>query len=109
MQVRPENASRDPGAGVKHVVMIVPVDAEVNEAEHVAHEHRGKWCERSETVPMRDLHFEHHDRDDDREDAVAERLESVLAHSLPRVCLKEPPAHQHCRCDWHHKQQEQDR
>src|SRR5689334_18288331 len=88
MQVGPQNASRYPSAGVKHVVMIVPIDAEVNVAQHVAHEHRDKWREGSEAVTMRNLHFEHHDRDDDREHAVAERLKSVLAHFSPRYLPK---------------------
>jgi hypothetical protein len=57
---------------------------------------------------MRNLHLEHHDRDDDREDAVAERFESVLDHISPRFGLKEPPAYQHGRRDRHHEQQEQD-
>src|SRR5262249_32455802 len=87
MQVCPENASRDPGAGVEHVVMIVPVDPDINEAEHVAHEHWNEWCERSEVIYMRNLQLKHHDRNDDGDYTVAEGLESVLAH----ICHPEGP------------------
>ena len=85
MQVGPENASGDPDARVKHMVMIVPVDAKVHEAQHVAHEHRDKRRERFQVVAVRDLHLEDHDRDDDRQDPVAKRLEPVLAHFPSRL------------------------
>src|SRR5262249_50712117 len=87
VQVRPQNPTGDSSAGVYHVVMIVPVNADVNEAEHVAHEHRHKWHQCFQAVAMRNLHLEHHDRDDDGDDPVAERLQSVLAHCDPRAAL----------------------
>jgi hypothetical protein len=34
---------------------------------------------------VRDLHLEDHDRDDDRQDPVAKRLEPVLAHFPSRL------------------------
>jgi hypothetical protein len=34
---------------------------------------------------VRHLHLEHHDRDDDRQDPVAKRLEPVLAHFRSRL------------------------
>ncbi len=80
MEVGPENPSGHSRHGVDHVVMIAPVDTDVNETEHVAHEHRQKRLQRFYSIAMWDLHFEHHDRNDDRNDAVAKRFESVLSH-----------------------------
>jgi hypothetical protein len=40
VQVGPQDAAADFLHGVQHVVVVVPVDADVDEAEHVAHEDR---------------------------------------------------------------------
>jgi len=53
---------------------LVPVDAHVDETEHVAHEHRPQRDQRAEIGGVRDLKFQHHDGDDDGDDAVAERV-----------------------------------
>ena len=46
MQVGPQNAAVDPSVSVEHVVMVVPVDAEKDEAQHVAEEHGQQRAER---------------------------------------------------------------
>src|SRR5262245_30518353 len=65
------------------MVMVVPIDPDMHEAEHVADENREQRFERREFRAVRDFHLQDHDRDGDREDAVAERLHSRLAHGLP--------------------------
>src|SRR3982751_5528313 len=80
MQVCPQDAAGYARAGMEHMVMIVPVDPDVNEAEDVAHEHRGQRREHTQAVAVRNLQLEHHDRDDDCDHAIAECFEPVLAH-----------------------------
>ena len=60
---------------MQHVVVVVPVDAQVDEAQHVAQEHRQQRAQVGEIVAVRHLQLQHHDGDDDGEHAVAERLE----------------------------------
>jgi hypothetical protein len=40
MEVRPQDLAVDPVDRDKHVVMVVPIDAEVDETQHVGEEHR---------------------------------------------------------------------
>jgi hypothetical protein len=82
VQVRPEDLAVDPLGRVQHVVVVVPVDAEVDEAEHVRQEHRGQRAQRVPVRAVRDLQLEDQDRDQDGDDAVTERLETPLAHGL---------------------------
>ena len=42
MQVRPQDAAADVLRRMKQVVVIVPIDADVDEAQHVAQEYRQK-------------------------------------------------------------------
>src|SRR5215510_1525693 len=80
MKIRPQNAPGHSPTGIEHMVMIVPVDTDVYKAEDIAQKHGSDRRERSETVAVRNFHLKHHDGDDDRDDAIAERLEPVLAH-----------------------------
>jgi hypothetical protein len=48
-------------------MVIVPVNAEVGEAQHVAQEHRHQNAQISELDPMWNLHLQHHDGHDDGE------------------------------------------
>ena len=67
---------------VQQVVMIVPVDADEHEAQHIRQEHRHQRRERRDIGPVRHLHLQHHDRDDDGDHAIAERFQPSLAHSM---------------------------
>jgi hypothetical protein len=62
------------------VVVVVPVNANVDEAEEVAEKN---WYEGLDVGPVcavGDFHFEHHDGDDDGEDAIGEGFHTVFCH-----------------------------
>src|SRR5438128_2172344 len=80
MEVRPQHGAINRGRQLKHVVMIVPVDAHVQKAEHVAQEQRHQRQQRGGVAATRHLQLQHHDRDDYGDHAVAEGLETILFH-----------------------------
>jgi hypothetical protein len=63
--------------------MIVPVNAQKDEAEEVTQKDRDERTQRLQRGIIRGPQIEHHDGDDDRQDAVAESLQSSLAHASP--------------------------
>src|SRR6266852_5202493 len=64
-------------------MMVVPVDADINETQDVAEKRRHQRQQFFPTVAVWDLHLQHHDRYDDRDHSVAERLQPSFAHLLP--------------------------
>jgi len=62
------------------MVMIAPVDRDVDETQHVTQEDRYRLLERAEVGSVRRLHLEHHDRDDDGDHAITEGNDPVLFH-----------------------------
>jgi hypothetical protein len=87
MEVRPEDAAGDVFGGVEEVMVIVPVNADVDEAEDITQKDGEKRLQFGEAVAVRDFQLQHHDGDDDREDAVAESFEPGGFHFADRGCL----------------------
>src|SRR5207253_4352847 len=83
-KVRTQNAATDLVCGLEQMMMIIPIDAEINEAKHVTQQYRQHWFQRGKVDGMRHLQFQHHDCDDDGKDSVAERFETACFHPASR-------------------------
>src|SRR5215212_5124554 len=75
---------------MQHMVVVVPIDAQVDEAQHIAEEHRHQWRQSVDALAVRHLHLQHHDRDDDGDHTIAESLKPTFSHCF-LVCPKEIP------------------
>ena len=80
MKVSPQYAASYFFHCVEKVMMIIPIDSDVREAKYVAHEHRPQRQQHVKTSTVGHLQFEHHDSDDDGDDAVAECFQPAFAH-----------------------------
>src|SRR2546426_4624166 len=83
MEIGPENEAGHVLRHLKHVVMVVPVDAYVDKAEDIAQEDGKERPQCREVTAVRDLELQHHDGDDDCEHAVAERFKTSFWHEGP--------------------------
>src|ERR1700730_18943115 len=80
MQIRPQDAARDMLRRLQEVMIVVPVDAKVNEAQDIAEENRKEWLQGRKTGSLWRLHLQHHDSDDDCEYPVTKSLHAALGH-----------------------------
>src|SRR2546423_8200190 len=78
MQIRPKNSAIYATRGLDQMMVIVPVDAQVKETQHVTQKNRQERFDSRPIQAVRHLELQHHDCDDDREHSVAKRFESVL-------------------------------
>src|SRR5947209_1132970 len=76
MQVRPHRATIDSFAGAKHMMVIIPVNTDEDEAQRVDRDRRQRLEHRAQIASVRRTQFQYHDRDDDGQHAVAECFES---------------------------------
>src|SRR5512146_1617852 len=88
MQVGPKYRPRYLVARMQHMVVVVPIDANVNEAQHVAQEYRDQWHESIDALAAGHLQLQHHAGDDDGDHAIAERFEPAFAHSILAMGLR---------------------
>ncbi|KIY24263.1 hypothetical protein SB57_08465 [Lactobacillus delbrueckii subsp. bulgaricus] len=65
------------------IVVVDPVNGHVKETEQVDDQLRDKWLEGLEAGFFWGPYFQDHDGDDDGQNAIAERLQAVLAHNFP--------------------------
>ena len=80
MEVCPEHRAVHVPDHVHQMMVVVPVDADEHEAEHVAEEPGNEGRERRRVRPVRDFQLQHQDGDDDRDDAVAEGFQPSPGH-----------------------------
>jgi hypothetical protein len=83
--VGPQNQAVDPLYGLQHVVVIVPVDRHIQEAEQVTEEYRRHPGECRPVGAGRHLQFEHHDRNDDGDHPIAESGQPFHVHEAPAL------------------------
>src|SRR5438477_12907225 len=80
MQVGPHEPGTHCLAGLEEVMVIVPVDAEINEAQHISQKDGQERPERGQIRAVRHAKLQHHDGDDDRQNTITECLKSVGLH-----------------------------
>ena len=73
-------AAARPACGLEQVMVVVPVDADVDEAQHVAERTGSSGRSAARSEPCGDLQLEHHDGDDDGDHAIAEGFEAAFGH-----------------------------
>src|SRR5262245_31877287 len=81
MQIRPEHWPRDLLRGMKHVVVVIPIDTKVDEAQHVAQDYGDQWYQLLDALAVGHLDLQHHDGDDNGDHAITERFKPILSHA----------------------------
>ena len=80
VQVGPKNTAANLPGRLEHVMVVVPIDAEVNKAQHVTQKDRQYRLQCRQFDRVRHFQFQHHNRDNDCKDAVTERFEPGRFH-----------------------------
>src|SRR5215831_1441421 len=66
---------------MKHVMVVIPIDTQVDEAQHVAQEYGDHWHQSLDALAVGHLHLQHHDGDEDGDHAITERFKPILSHA----------------------------
>jgi hypothetical protein len=70
---------------VEQMMMVIPVNANVDKAQHITEKAGEQGSQRSEARPVWNLQLQYHDGDDDGHYAIAECLKPTFSH----CCLSE--------------------
>src|ERR1700734_2034381 len=81
VEIGPEDRTVDALRGIKHVMMIVPVNADIHKAQKIAYKDRQHRQQIMDIISMRNMQFQDHDRNDDRKYAIAKSLQTSLFHA----------------------------
>jgi hypothetical protein len=65
---------------MQEMVMVVPVDPDVDKTHHIACEDGYQWSQSSQACVMRSAQLEHHNGDDDGDNAITERFHAASGH-----------------------------
>src|SRR5690242_20594686 len=82
VKIRPHHVAVDGARRAQQVMVIVPVDTDDGEAQHVYQELRCQRRERFDIRALRRPELQHHDGDDNRQHAVAEGLQASGADEI---------------------------
>lgn len=82
MQIRPQHAAAHAARRVEQMVVIVPIDPDINKAENVTQKDWAKRGQRLEGGVMRHFEFQHHNGDDNGENAIAKGFEAAFGHGI---------------------------
>src|SRR4051812_48470381 len=105
MKIRPQDTSGHMLRRLQQVMVVVPVDAYVDKAQHITGKYRHQWSQGGKRGSIWRLHLQHHNGDNDGEYPVTESLHTSFAHHCeflagPRClsrcsfpCMSLPSAH----------------
>jgi hypothetical protein len=67
---------------MQKVMVVVPINAHVDEAQNIGQKARRDGGKRRGVATVRHVQFQHHDGDDDGDDAITECGEAIFSHAL---------------------------
>ena len=72
MKIGPKNDSVHVLHSVEHVMMIVPINPNINKTEDIAEKYRKKRLKSAKVIARRRFHLENHDGDDNGDHSISE-------------------------------------
>src|SRR3546814_7194889 len=63
-----------------HVVVVVPINADIDKAQYIAQQHGYDGKQRGERRRMGYFQLKHHNGDDDRQHSIAECFQAACSH-----------------------------